>query len=89
MLTSAWKAYSGQAGDAPSGDGFRAWLDQNKDAQAEALAYVNSLRDMCINVISIGLNPAEQTASLKKVTDPLNGVMPKENLEQTLGVTLS
>jgi len=91
VLASAWKAYSTQAGDETSGDGFRAWLEQNKDQQGEALAYITSLRGMVASIKSIGLSSLEQAHSLKTAIDPLmvGGGLQRKEVEQMLGVDLS
>lgn len=88
VLASSWQAYAAQVveGEEPSADGYRAWLEANKDVQAEALAYVTSLRELIVNVKSIGLSPAEQVASLNKVTQPVNGALPTPHYEQVLGL---
>jgi hypothetical protein len=67
VIATAWKAYASNAGTDASAAGFRAWLNENKDQQAEALAYINGLREMYRNLGDMGLTRVELANSVKKV----------------------
>ena len=61
-LTAAWKDYSAAAGDKADPLGFRAYVEAVPE-QAQALYYMDALRDLLREMGNLGLSPAELRAS--------------------------
>lgn len=83
-LEAAWKEYAAAAGDRADALGFRAYLEA-VPAQAEALYYLDGLRELLADLGSLGLSPAELRAARRAV---LNAVafpgLPPEQLESAI-----
>jgi filamentous hemagglutinin family protein len=85
-LTQAWRAYVDQAGNAADADGFRAYLAGSEE-HAEALAYLDGLRDLFRDMYTMGLTRLEMRTSLDAVLIPITPAsMDQATFERAIGV---
>jgi hypothetical protein len=64
----AWQLYSKQNPESRTAEGFRAFLEANEGAEpkcAAALGYLDKLRDLFVQIKSLGLTPTEYEVSQK------------------------
>jgi hypothetical protein len=87
-LAGAWAAYAEQAGEAADPDGFRAYLAESEE-HAEALVYLDGLRDLFREMWTMGLTRVEMRASLDGLLEPITPQsMDQAALERAIGVDM-
>ncbi len=79
-LSAAWRAYEARD-EAPSGIGFRAYLESEL-ADSEALGYLNDLSRLFRSMASIGAAPVELRTCRARILEAITPAnMPREALE--------
>ncbi|MHC4415971.1 MAG: two-partner secretion domain-containing protein [Planctomycetota bacterium] len=82
-LETAWHAYSRSTG-APEGVGFRQYLESRPEL-AEALGYINGLREMLAEIRISGLSPRELFISRRVILNTLTpSAIPPPQFEATI-----
>lgn len=85
-LAGAWTAYAEQAGEAADPDGFRAYLAEGEE-HAEALVYLDGLRDLFRDMWTMGVTRVEMRASVNGVLGPITPAsMDQAALERAIGI---